>query len=68
MKDEGMMGLTQQKPRNAQDRQQTTKNQRSNMGQILPWISQKKASPANTLILGFRHLELWGHAFCYSVT
>lgn len=36
MKDEGMMGLTQQKPRNAQDRQQTTKNQRSNMGQILP--------------------------------
>ena len=36
MKDEGMMGLTQQKPRNAQDCQQTTRNQRSNMGQILP--------------------------------
>lgn len=58
MKDEGRMGLTQQKPRNAQDRQQTTRNQRSNVGQIPPGISKKKASPANTLILGFCHLEL----------
>ena len=40
------------------------------MGQILPRISQKKVNPANTLILGFHHLELWDNAFllfCYLI-